>query len=110
MIILQSSILDFITPYSGFGKFQGPSEKCTWNTILDKEKRCHVKVRKWFDDAVDFPCSKPEAFGYIRGFPCIALKMNRIYGWEPEPYYNVTEVMNSDVIPQTVKGNIEFTL
>ena len=44
-------------PYSGFGKFQGPSETCRWNTVLDFEKRCHVPVRKWFDDDLNTGCT-----------------------------------------------------
>ena len=64
-------------PYSGFGKFVGPSEPCKWSDKLNKIKRCHVAVRKWFDDDLNTGCTKPEAFGYIRGKPCLALKMNR---------------------------------
>ena len=64
-------------PYSGFGKFVGPSETCKWSDRLNKVKRCHVAVRKWFDDDLDTGCTKPEAFGYIGGKPCVALKMNR---------------------------------
>lgn len=31
-------------------------------------------------------CTKEENFGYERGRPCILLKLNRIFGWVPEPY------------------------
>ena len=24
------------------------------------------------------------------------VKLNRVYGWEPEPYYNITEVMRKN--------------
>ena len=101
---------DFIKPYSGFGKFQGPSEKCSWTSTIDSSNRCHVAVRGWFNLTDEVACTKPEAYGYIRGFPCIALKMNRIYGWEPEPYYNTTDVeQNHPEIPQSVKGAMAHT-
>jgi len=41
-----------------FGAKMGGSEKCDWNTRIDVNQRCHVKVRKWFDDYVDYACSK----------------------------------------------------
>lgn len=33
-------------------------------------------------------CSQPESFGYKYGTPCVALKINKIYGWKPIPYEN----------------------
>ena len=32
--------------------------------------------------------------------------MNRIYGWEPEPYYNVTEIQSHPSMPQSLKDHI----
>ena len=29
-----------------------------------------------------------------------------MFGWEPEPYYNLTEVEEHPTMPQTVKNNI----
>jgi sodium/potassium-transporting ATPase subunit beta len=40
------------------------------------------------------PCTKENNFGYHEGEPCILLKLNRIYGWEPEPFTN--ETINED--------------
>ena len=62
---------DFIKSYSSHGKFQGPSEKCSWTTQIDVQKRCHVSARSWYNLSSDIACTKPEAFGYIRGQPCI---------------------------------------
>ena len=38
------------------------------------------------------PCTKPKNYGYNKGRGCIALKLNRIYGWMPEPYQTKEEV------------------
>ena len=35
--------------------------------------------------------------------------MNRVYGWQPEFYYNVTEVKESTEIPNSVKDQVEKT-
>ena len=32
-------------------------------------------------------------YGMYHGRPCVILKMNNIYGWEPRPYYNLTQVI-----------------
>lgn len=31
-------------------------------------------------------CNAKNAFGYWKGEPCILIKLNKIYGWEPKPY------------------------
>ncbi|CAF1082807.1 unnamed protein product [Adineta steineri] len=38
------------------------------------------------------PCSKPKNYGYNKGRPCVALKINRVFGWIPEPYQTKDEV------------------
>lgn len=34
------------------------------------------------------PCNLKSGFGYFRGRPCFAIKLNRIYGWIPDPVSN----------------------
>ena len=31
-------------------------------------------------------CTLENNYGYKEGKPCILLKLNRIYGWNPEPF------------------------
>ncbi|KAA3680102.1 sodium/potassium-transporting ATPase subunit beta [Paragonimus westermani] len=38
------------------------------------------------------PCNMKSGFGYFRGQPCFAVKLNRIYGWLPSPLANATGV------------------
>ncbi len=32
------------------------------------------------------------SYGMYGGKPCLILKLNNVYGWEPEPYYNLSQV------------------
>ena len=32
--------------------------------------------------------------------------MTRIYGWEPEPYYNISEIRSLETMPKTLKDVI----
>ncbi len=36
----------------------------------------------------------------------ILVKLNRIYGWRPEPFYNITEVERHPEMPQDLKEHI----
>jgi sodium/potassium-transporting ATPase subunit beta len=43
-------------------------------------KSCRVDIKE-FGGA----CTKANKFGYTTGEPCILIKLNRIFGWKPEP-------------------------
>jgi len=51
-------------------------------------------------------CTKPEKYGMYHGKPCVIIKLNKIYGWEPEPYYNITEIMDLPKMPRQLKDHI----
>lgn len=36
-------------------------------------------------------CTKENQYGYAEGKPCVLLKMNKVYGWEPQPFENGTD-------------------
>ena len=55
--------------------------------------RCSVSGKKWIAHDYEYPCTKAEKFGMYIGQPCVSVKLNKVYGWEPEPYYNITEVI-----------------
>ncbi|VDN11292.1 unnamed protein product [Dibothriocephalus latus] len=46
-----------------------------------------------FDLNAAGPCNLANSYGFTSGSPCIALKMNRIYGWLPEPVEFATGVL-----------------
>merc|ERR1712032_1525971 len=84
----------FLKEYSK-GKHAGVwnLQKCNYNTPpLQPNQRCGVSGKKAIDFSYDTPCTKAEFFGYFHGQPCLVVKLNKVFGWEPEPYYNITEV------------------
>jgi len=88
---LMDRFLDFIKAY-GFGKRPGGIVQCNWSTKIGRNERCTVAPIKWWALDTDVPCTAPEKFGMFHGRPCVIVKLNKIYGWEPEPYYNITEI------------------
>jgi sodium/potassium-transporting ATPase subunit beta len=53
----------------------------TERTNLDSSKVCRFDLNQFMDT----PCVKRLEYGFEDGTPCILLKLNRIYGWVPEP-------------------------
>ena len=93
----------------GHGKNPGGMVKCKWDYIQDKHRRCHVSRRGLIDWSYNAKCTKPDNYGYYHGRPCVLLKMNKVVGWEPEPYYNLTEVERLEKMPRKLKDNIVKT-
>ncbi|CAH8628915.1 unnamed protein product [Dicrocoelium dendriticum] len=54
--------------------------------FLDTRRSCRFNL-----DASG-PCNLKSGFGYFRGRPCFAIKLNRIYGWLPDPVGNISGV------------------
>ena len=48
----------------------------------------------------DTPCVTQRNFEYDRGHPCVLLKLNKIYDWEPIPFQNAAQV------PEQFKGKL----
>lgn len=53
-------------------------------------KSCRFDINM-FNERVT-PCNTQRNFEYDRGHPCVLLKLNKIYDWEPIPYQNAAEV------------------
>lgn len=102
---LVDRFMEFIKFY-GFGKRPGNFIGCNWETQIDKTTRCTVAPIKWAAYNTDVECTKPEKFGMYHGKPCLMIKLNKVYGWEPEPYYNITEIMEIPKMPLSLKDHI----
>ncbi|CAF4283248.1 unnamed protein product, partial [Adineta steineri] len=53
-------------------------------------KSCRFDINMFRDRAT--PCVTQRNFEYDRGHPCVLLKLNKIYDWEPITYQNAAQV------------------
>jgi len=52
-------------------------------------------------------CTLENNFGFESGKPCILIKVNRIYGWDPLPYESTTEKERlPEEVPETIRNKI----
>ncbi|KAG5880190.1 hypothetical protein JTB14_036283 [Gonioctena quinquepunctata] len=87
---------DDTTPPSNF-------VQCTNFQSPPPGKVCDVKpTSKWT------PCLPEDGFGFEddKGGPCIFLKLNKIYNWQPE-YYNTSNFPGPDVMHEYLRKDIE---
>jgi len=49
-----------------------------------KNKACIVTAEEIIGHTTN--CTLADTFGYRYGTPCVALRINKIFGWKPEPY------------------------
>lgn len=78
-------IQDFLDTYN---KTSPNAIDCETETLDDGQ------VCSFDPDKEAGPCTAANSFGYHEGEPCVLLKLNRIYGWDPEPFNN--ETINED--------------
>ncbi|XP_053692021.1 sodium/potassium-transporting ATPase subunit beta-1 [Sabethes cyaneus] len=80
---------DFLQPYHNTSILPGEGLnhiKCEHGKELPPQSVCTV-------DTVKFgPCNRANKYGYNISQPCVFLKLNRIYGWEPDYYDDVNEL------------------
>ena len=75
---------------------------CSFDTPPQEGKVCSFDIK-----LLGTQCTKEESFGYERGRPCVVLKLNRIFGWVPEPYNdpaNLPENMPAE-LKEYIKDN-----
>lgn len=88
-----SRLDDFVQNYTALmgttkpGKADSNRVDCDFNLPKPNEPQfCKINVQDMFQG----PCTKASNYSFPDGSPCILLKLNRIYGWEPKPYENST--------------------
>ncbi|KAJ6649707.1 Sodium/potassium-transporting ATPase subunit beta-1 [Pseudolycoriella hygida] len=92
----------FLQPYTnrtlmvGAGKNQ---VQCDFDKGPGYGQVCAVNVDKLG------PCSESNGFNYNKSAPCIFLKLNKIYNWEPEYYDDINNLPNE--MPQDLKDEIK---
>ena len=74
-------VAEFLAPYTLLKRDAAVDVDCTVRTPRPGQF-CHFRL-----DALGENCTAERAFGYDRGQPCVLLKLNRIYGWAPQPYH-----------------------
>jgi len=71
----------FLGPYDE-GRQDGEHfSQCDWNIPRDQNKVCNFDIKTLGNN-----CTRENYFGYHLGRPCVVVKMNRIWGWDPLPY------------------------
>jgi sodium/potassium-transporting ATPase subunit beta len=96
-----SALDDFLLPYRnnkilpGGGKNQ---KICDFDNLPGANQVCALVVD-------DFgPCSTQQGYSFNKSSPCIFLKLNRIYGWEPEYYDDINDL--PEEMPDDLKSYI----
>ena len=107
--LLKDNLDAFLSEYEpGYWANAGASQtKCHWGQgPLSKQEACEFNKEWLSDQNSDIKCISEEHYGYYHGKPCILLKLNKIYGHMPRPYFNLTEVDNVPGMPNLLKAHI----
>jgi sodium/potassium-transporting ATPase subunit beta len=76
--------------------------KCDYSKDTDNPppgKVCEVDIKSFHT------CTKENSFNYGKGEPCIFLKLNKIFNWQPELYNDTTKL--PDKMPKDLKEAIK---
>ncbi|XP_067947956.1 sodium/potassium-transporting ATPase subunit beta-2-like [Watersipora subatra] len=57
------------------------------------ESTCRVDIDEMIGKS---ECTKEKDFGYEDGQPCVLLKMNRVFGFSPQPYASIDELVQDN--------------
>ena len=83
---LKDDLDHFLSEYEpGYWANAGASQtKCHMGRgPLAKDESCEFNKEWLSDQGSDIKCITEEHYGYYHGKPCILVKLNRVYGWQP---------------------------
>lgn len=94
----------YLKPYQELesGAGQHAQGDCVTYSYRDPDKFCPFDPRM-----IPNECSEAQNYSYHLGKPCILVKLNRIYGWKPEPY--LVRPANYPVQSPFKEGHIQIT-
>lgn len=86
---------EFLEPYEDGRQVGHTADTCDRNKGPSAGKVCRFGISQ-----LGANCTKEKQFGYDVGQPCVAIKLNKIFGWEPVAY-------NGSNVPESVPDDIE---
>jgi len=90
----------YIDQYENFAQLEQPDvrqTKCDIRTGFRENKDLRSVCKFNLEELG--ACNKESMYGYARGQPCVIIKMNKIYGWLPDPDNIVTQNgTNKDIL------------
>ncbi|KAA0199120.1 hypothetical protein HAZT_HAZT000904 [Hyalella azteca] len=90
------------TPGDGSSILAHPGQhlvECSEENLPEKDQVC-----KFQDTWLTGNCHKAESWGYKLDSPCVIIKLNKMFGWEPDVYTSLDEL--PDDMPQDLKDHI----
>ncbi|XP_046994425.1 sodium/potassium-transporting ATPase subunit beta-2-like [Schistocerca americana] len=89
----------FLEPYSDAAQETDHYYDCDFGNFAPTHKVCKVNISQWRR------CTSREGYGYGTGSPCVFIKLNRIYAWEPK-FYNRTSDLPEEM-PEDLRTHIQ---
>jgi len=93
---------DFIKDYENPSGTSKNSRPCDKDHPADAEKWCNIVLQ-----GGNNTCNKENQFGYLKGEPCILIKLNKIFDWKPDPYLSSDESNFPSTMPKDVQAQVK---
>lgn len=98
----QTALDDFLHDYKQLGTVAGRGsnlQECDYKQYPERGRVCPVRIEKFGSE-----CTLENHYGYHKTSPCIFLKLNKIYDWEPYYYEDPSEL--PEKMPKQLKEKI----